>query len=261
MAKYLTQEAIEWSLKELKRLPKNQTVLLYFLIFGKEPVVDRGRAFSPFEVEFYKYFGAPIKGGGTAVYDPFSGEWRAENYITSTVYGRLLVGGHKWTEGQESYFSRTPAGSGWPAEFGLTERGFENLLFRSSPPCLKSEYRLPLYAMAIFYYRRDPLPDQCSTIDDLVGRYVDEVVDRHKTLKKLFTAGYAFSGSKLFDSQELSYNSYQACYPSPPYSTKEQLSVRLYKEDVSEIKKNLREGLSLADYVSEMIKKGRNKDL
>jgi hypothetical protein len=254
VARYVTQEAIKWSLSQLKELPKNQTALIYFLIFGKQPIVDRGHAFSPFEVEFYKYFGAPIKGDGVAVYDPFSGEWRAENYINSTVYGRLLVGGHRWTEGEESYFSREPAGSGWPAEFKLTEKGFDNLLYRSSPPCLKRQYKLPLSAMAVFYYRQEPQPDSSSSIDSLVEKYKSDVISKNKVLQKLFCSGLGFPDDQLFGATKLSPSEYRACYPKSPYTSKELSTVRLYKEDVLEIRKNLREGHTVADYISDKIK-------
>lgn len=254
MAKYITQEAIRWSLSLLKELPKNQTVLLYFLIFGKAPIVDRGNAFSPFEVEFYKYFGAPIAGDGVAVYDPFSGDWRAENYINSTVYGRLLVGGHRWTEGEESYFLRLPAGSGWPAEFKLTEKGFNNLLHRSSPPCLKRQYKLPLTAMAVFYYRQEALPDSTSSMDSLIEKYKIDVISKHEVLQKLFCDGPSYPGSQLLELTKLSSSDYRNCYPKSPYTSKELSTVRLYKEDVLEIKKNLREGHTVAEYVSEMMK-------
>ena len=255
MAKYLTQEAIKWSLSQLNELPKNQTVLLYFLIFGKEPLVDRGRKNSTFESEFHKYFGAPIKGGGVAVYDPFAAEWRAENYINSTVYGRLLVGGHKWTEGEESYFTRLPAGSGWPAEFKLTRRGFESLLYRSSPPCLKWKYRLPLSVMAVFYFRQEPLPDSLSSMSSLIEKYKKDVISKNEVLPKLFRDGPSFPEARLFGTARLTPSEYSACYPTSPYTSREQLAVRLYKEDVIEIKKNLREGHSIADYVSELIKR------
>ena len=136
MGTYLSKEAITWARMQLEKLSKDQIALLYFLIFARCPKVDRTipAKREKFESEFYKYFGVPIKGGGVASFNPFDGKWRAPNYINSTVYGRLLVGSHRWTEGSEAFFTRTPSSSGWPAEFSLTDEGFDNLLYRNQPP-------------------------------------------------------------------------------------------------------------------------------
>jgi hypothetical protein len=108
--------------------------------------------------------------------------------------------------------------------------------------------------MAVFYFRQEPLPDSFSSIDGLIDKYKRNVVSKNEVLRGLFCDGPNFSDAHLFGTNALTPSEYRACYPHSPYSSKEQSAVRLYKEDVIEIKKNLREGHSVADYISELIK-------
>ena len=256
MGNYISPKAIKWALGELQRLPKNQTVLLYFLIFSKSPNVDRSsESKSEFEDEFYRYFGGRIRGEGCAVFDPFAGAWRAENYINSTVYGRLLVGGHRWTEGEESFFERLPPSSGWPAKFIATEKGLENLLYRSSPPNLKRENRLPIHALATYYYRFSNLDEAIRTNQDLVEYFRQDILGRNSLLVKLFVEGLVYPHQDFVQSAPLSESEMVACYPQAPFSNKECKNVRLYRDDIHRINKRLKTGQTIADYISTLIAK------
>lgn len=257
MGLYLTPQAIKWAVYSLSNLPKNQTALFFFLIFAKCPDVDRTSVArrTRFEEEFHRYFGGPIKGGGIAVYDPFGKEWRAEQYINSTVYGRLLVGSHKWTEGSEAFFSRKPKSGGWPAKFELTEEGFDALKYRSSPPCLKYEYRLPLTATAIYYFRFDDLsPYNPTNLDDLISLYRKIVITTHPKLHLLFQESQKLSGMELFRRDPLSESEKLSCFPPSPFSTEEKTRALLYVDDVDLIDSRLKAGESIADYVRYLLR-------
>lgn len=255
MAIYLKPKTIKQALRILGGLPKNQTALFYFLIFATCPeITKKGQVDAyVFEREFYKYFGGPIKGGGTAVFDPFGHEWRAENYLYSTVYGRLLTGSHKWTEGSEAFFVRKPSGGGWPATFNLTNSGFDNLKGRSHPPYLKHDFRLPIAAVAVYYYRFSDLSSfnpQC--VKDVVSQYKKEVLSKHTRLKELFieTSGIP---DDIFQNKIPSEEEMINCYPSSPYSTTEKTREFIYSDDVEFIKSKLSPGQQVADYVRALI--------
>lgn len=256
MGKYLSPRAIKWSIENLSLLPKNQTVLFFFLIFATCPEVDRTHPAKKikFESEFNRYFGGPIKGGGVAVYDPFGKEWRAENYINSTVYGRLLVGSHKWTEGSEAFFSREPKSGGWPALFYLTEDGFNNLKYRDKPPCLKYEYRLPLPATAIYYYRFEDLSYlNPSTQEDVISLFSNRVINSHPQLNSLFRNGIKFNEKELFREYPISEAEMISCFPPSPFCSDEKARALLYVEDLELIKSELKDGLTTADYVHNLL--------
>ena len=259
MGKFLTKEAVDWSIRSLGGLPKNQTALFYFFIVTRCPTIDRTHEMGrkEFEREFYRYFGAPIKGGGIGVYDPFGKEWRAENYINSTVYGRLLVGSHRWTEGEESFFERRPAGSGWPATFVLTDKGFDNLRFRNSPPCLSYDYRLPLSSVSLYFYRFDDLKKYNPTsLEDVVSIFQREVLSLDKRLSALFVKGNSFMG-KLFRDTPLSEEERISCYPFAPHSSEPKSRELLYKSDIEYIESRLDDGETVAEYIHKMIRQGR----
>lgn len=255
MGLYLTPTAVKWSVSQLRLLPKNQTALFFFLILARCPAVDRTnpKKRKDFEEEFYRYFGGPIKGGGTAVYDPFGGEWRAEEYINSTVYGRLLVGSHKWTEGEEAFFQRIPSGGGWPALFNLTDYGFDNLKLRAHPPCLRFEHRLRQNVIAIYYYRFEDLSGYgLSNQQDLLVLYKNTVIADNPRLSELFREGPSFIGS-IFRQEPLSEYEKISCYPTAPFSTDVKHREFLYANDLDIIKSKLNNGETVADYVHRML--------
>ncbi|MBA6293124.1 hypothetical protein H4J58_08245 [Colwellia sp. MB3u-70] len=255
MLHFISQKATKWALSELKKLPKNQTALLYCLIFKRSKIVDRSSNRAEFENEFHRYFGGYIKGGGVSVFDPFAHEWRASNYLNSTVYGRLLVGGHRWTEGDESYFIREPKGSGWPAKFIFTDDGFNNLLYRTSPPNLKNENRLPLLAIATYYYRFEPLEKAYNSQQELVNKFVSEVLSNDPLLIKLFVDGVAYNSKDYFVENDLTESEKISCYPAYPDMHKETVNTRLYGDDIKKIKTLLKDNQTIADFINALILK------
>lgn len=254
MSRYLSSEAICWAAGQLSRLPKNQTALLYFLILARAPEVVQaslGRG-TTFEKEFYRYFGAPIKGGGTACFDPFAGEWRAEDYIFSTVYGRLLNGSHRWTTLSGGFFRRLPS-EGWPAKFHLEDEGFDVLKFRSSPPCLKYGMRLPLLATAVHYYRWKNLGDGGPKDElGLVELYRQEVISLHPRLQELFVDSATFPGP-LFRDHPQTEQEAEACYPPSQASSESKKNELLYESDILRIKAMASPGETPADTIRRFI--------
>jgi hypothetical protein len=255
---YITPAALQWALKQLIEIPKNQLALFFFLMLAKVPIVSSGQFGNPssFENEFKRYLIGPIKGGGEAVFNPFAAEWRAAEYLNSTVYGRLLNGSHRWTEGTEAFFSRSPA-TGWPAKFSVNDSGFNNLRLRASPPCLKSAHRLPLSAVVIIYYRFMNLSEFSPvSLDDLVKKYKDEVLSCNPRLIELFVAGPNFLSNVLFRSNSLTENEKIACYPPSPYSGEPKKSVLIYEDDIDAIKAKLTPGEDIADFIKKLLRKG-----
>lgn len=249
---FLTVDAIRWSLGQLGKLPKNQTVLPFFLIFARASVVDK-RPGGAFETEFLRYFGGYLKGGGEEVFDPFAGQWRSSGYLQSTVYGRLLAGNHRWTEGDDRFFDRAPSAGGWPASFTLTSSGFDNLRLRSSPPCLKQKYRLPLTATAIYYYRFRPLPGSVRTLDDLLVHYRNDVLFRHSRLATLFAPGASPSGPLTRDTP-LSDHDMASCYPTGAADGRAKQRAFLYSDDIVRLEQLCRPGDAVADAVHRLLK-------
>src|SRR4030042_2055188 len=259
MGLFITAKAVRWSVNQLNLLPKNQTALLFFLIFAVCPEVGSSNSKSrqEFETEFHRYFGGPIRGDGIAVYDPCGGQWRAENYIHSTVYGRLLVGSHRGTEGTEAFFQREPKAGGWPAQFELTDKGFDNLKYRNESPSLRYEYRLPLTAIATYYYRFDDI-SHYHLVDQrgLVQLYKQKILSKHSRLGELFVEGSWFLDT-IFSAQSLTEKEKISCFPPSPFMGEPQQRVLLYADDIDYIKGQLKDGETIAEYVHNSIREGR----
>lgn len=254
---YLTADSIKWALIELSKVPKDQLVLLFYLMIAKSPTVQRGQnnKKSSFEVEFDRYLSAPVVGGGLAVFNPLVKKWMAANYTNSTVFGRLLNGSHHWTEGAEAFFERTPS-KGWPAKFKLTDVGFDNLRSRTSPPCLKSESRLPLNALAIYYYRFEDLTLLApQSLSDLVDIFKKDVLSCNRRLIELFVNGSVYLRGELFTNMLMHESEMVAIYPTSPYSTEPKKNALLYEDDIEAIKLRLLDGEDVSDYVRKMLRK------
>lgn len=253
---FLSKDAIVWALERLAVLPKDQLALVFFLTLAKVGGVSRGTPQnpSPFEKEIMRYLGAPLPGGGEAVFNPFSRQWRATDYMNSTVYGRLLNGSHKWTEGGEAFFSRTPSAS-WPAKFELDDKGFDHLRARTSPPCLKESSRLPMTAVATYYFRFLDLSGFAPrSLKDLVAEYRKEVLDKHPRLDELFVPGPNFLRGDLFSPKAPTDREMLACYPPSPFSGEPKKNVLLYEDDLDAIKSHLTCSEDIADYIRNLLK-------
>jgi hypothetical protein len=253
--KYLTTDVIKWAMRELQELPKNQLLLIFLLALGREPVISRaGQQRGDFQIELERYLGGPIVGGGTAIFNPLENEWRSEGYFQSTVVGRLLNGGHGWTGGQDAYISRKPA-RGWPAKFTFGPDEMKNLKSRQVPPSLKSGYRLPPTALAIWYFKFDELSQfNIESLDDLRNHFLELITKANRILGQLFEKDERNFWGDFFQAQPLSEKEKIACFPPAPYSAEPQRSVSLYFDDIARIKKLKSANQSVADFIKNILK-------
>lgn len=253
---YLKPNTVKWSLETLKQIPRDQAGLCYFLILSIVNTVNRGKApeHSEFEKEFYRYFGGPLKGGGVGCFNPFDGRWMAEDYINSTVYGRLLNGSHWWTDARQGFFHRTPPNQ-FPAEMTLKVDAFETLENRPTYPCIRATALLPLSAIAVLYYRNEPIEiKHINNLSDVVQKFKKEVLSKNQQLDALFTAGPSGPIS-LFQEKKPSADELISVYPLCPYKGESQINVRLYTDDVAAVKSH--EGIStdqFSDYFRKLIR-------
>jgi hypothetical protein len=255
MTLYLNQKAIRWAMDALANIPKDQSCLLFFLILTRESTVKNGgrAGMTSFEKEFYRYFGAPIKGGGVGCFNPLDKCWKAENYINSTVFGRLLNGSHWWTDSEEGFFSREP-GRQFPAEMGILPNAFERLEDRTKYPCLKLRSLLPMTAMSVWYYRGEPVETQdTANLNSLVKRFKADVLDLNPNLYKLFFEGGA-GPLNPYGTEPLPEEEMLAIYPPCPFAAEPKTNVRLYLDDVKTMKSAGIDTNQIADYFRQLIR-------
>lgn len=255
MTQYLNKTAIRWALEALATIPRDQSCLLFFLILTKKSTVKRGgmAGMAPFEMEFYRYFGAPIKGGGVGCFNPFDQRWMAEDYISSTIFGRLLNGSHWWTDGDKGFFSRNP-GSQFPAEMGILPNAFERLHDRATFPCLKPGSLLPLTAVSVWYYRAEPVEIKDTTnLKDLVKKFKADVLALNPDLNQLFFEGGA-GPVNPYASSPISETDMLAIYPPCPFAGEPKTNVRLYVDDVNIVKKAGVDANQIADLFRKLIR-------
>ena len=209
-----------------------------------------------FENEFYRYFGAPIAGGGTGVFSPLGGEWKGENYIQSTVYGRLLNGSHWWTSPENGFLIREGQSTAnrFPAKFSVSNGSLNRLFLRTSPPCLKHDYRLPIEALAVYYFRQQNLDEsQPKTIDDIVSLFQDQVISRNQALSNLFRSeSLAYWGS-LFSTSPMTEVVYRGCYPLSTHAGKPKTRLLIYADDVDRLRSKAKPGETDADTLARVL--------
>lgn len=255
MTKYLNKAAISWAMDSLANIPRDQMCLLYFLILTKKSTVKKGgvAGISPFEKEFYRYFGAPIKGGGVGCFNPFDKRWMAEDYISSTIFGRLLNGSHWWTDADKGFFSRNP-GSQFPAEMGILPEAFERLRDRSTYPCLKPGSLLPLTAVSVWYYRGDQIAvDDTTNLKDLVKKFKKDVLILNSNLIQIFFEGGAGPINPYID-KPISESEMLAIYPPCPFAAEPKTNVRLYVDDVNTVKRAGFDANQIAEFFRKLIR-------
>jgi hypothetical protein len=253
---YLTKEAVVWARGKLAELPQDQAALFWCLILTKEPEVSSiSHDSDGFIGEYHKYFGAPIAGGGIGVFNPFDSKWKAENYIQSTVFGRLLNGSHWWTSPEKGFLTRSRK-DGWPARFEFNSGGSRNLFLREKAPSTSAAPRLPIAPVAIYYYKfADLKKSEVATLDQLVEKFKREVVALNLALETLFNTDSPVFWGSPFSEHELSAQEKIDCFPPAPYSSEPKQNVLLYVEDVSELRKTLADGQSIADLVRSLMKR------
>ena len=257
---FVSRSALTWSLAELRKLPKDQLALIFALILSKVPTVEYPREGhkSPFEIEMGKYLEAPISSTRDGVFNPIDGQWRAENYFQSTVFGRLLNGSHSWTSPELGYFERTPK-SGWPARIEFTQRGFEKLFLRTSPPCLKREHLLPILAVAVYYLRQvDLKPFGISSTESLVRHYSELVLGQNPHVGKLFEKELPVFWGELLADHPMSRQELVECFRQSQPDSKEKIVVS--GSMLAKVRSVLQPGDSIESFIQRAIQKELGKD-
>lgn len=260
MGKYVSASAITWSIRELSKLPKDQLALIFALVISKAPEVEypKGNFVPPFLEEMQRYLSAPKSKTKMGIFNPIDSQWRADNYYQSTVFGRLLNGSHSWTSPEVGYFERTPK-SGWPAKLTFTEDGYRRLFLRTSPPCLKFEYRLPILAIAIYYYRQINLAERAvKTPEDLVRVYTEDVLDSNEHLTNLFVHELPIFWGQLFQDEAITEEEYIACFVEAG-ATSGQL-FRIQDEDLEILRTHTPSGISIEEFLHQAIQKLKEEE-
>ena len=210
---YLTPEAILWARAQIEDLPKDQIGLVFALLASRSPVISYDSIDMSQRSEFLqhtlRYFGAPIALGAWGFFVPLDGKWRSDDYLMSTVMGRLLNGSHWWTAAG-GFIGRNPS-TGWPATFSFGIRGFEVLRRRTRPPFLTGGKRLPLSAMAIWYFRHEDIAE--SNLESLVLRYKEEINSSEFDVLRIFEDNKTIFWGDLTRSTDLTDDERKKCYP------------------------------------------------
>lgn len=254
---FIKPAAAKVALGELRTLKNDQLALFFCLAVSNEPVIQqKNKLDSPFSKELLRYLGAPIRGGGVAFFNPLDGKWRSENYLFSTVSGRLLNGSHWWT-GVDGFIKRTPA-KDWPARFDFDSDGFQNLMRRYSAPNLAYENRLPLEAVAILYFRDQNLIadglSESSDISDLVALYKNKILHNRPELVGLFRESFEKSWGEIFASQPANEENWLEIYPPSPHSSEPKKNVLLYTDDIAYLQAMSDRDEMIADTLRRLLK-------
>ncbi len=256
---YVSPPALEWALDQFKELNRDQIALFYCLAISVQPTVKPTRKLDdPFVEELLRYLGAPIRGGGQAVFNPIEGKWRAPDYLFSTVFGRLLNGSHWWT-GDEGFLTRS--GKGWPAVFQFEEKGYRQLMLRIGAPNLAYKNRLPDLATALLYMSRMDLAPYGLTRDsgpeDILNCYFNTFLKSNEFLRGLFreAEGEPLNFLTAVKPEE---EIRMSCYPPSPFSSEPKKNVLLYADDVTTLNKMSHDNEMLADTVRRLIERNAN---
>jgi hypothetical protein len=251
---YLTADSIRWASKQLQTVPENQLLLVFILVLISQPDIQRTSASkNPFVVELEKYIGGPLKGGGTGIFNPFSWEWRAEDYLQSTVFGRLLNGSHSWTNSASGYISRNPERE-WPANFVFDRKGLDRLKKRSTPPCLKAGSRLPLSAIAIWYYKFDELkPNQANSIEALRETFIAKLNLENPLAVSFFEDEDNVFWGDLVSHLPLNDDEKIALFPASTYLAEPRKKVSIFEDDLKTLKMMQQPYEDISDVIRRLI--------
>jgi hypothetical protein len=245
MGQYFTIDSIRWALASLSRLPKDQTGILFYLIFAKLAgqyggfrLDNSGHTREIFEKEFMRYFSGPLSDGTLVPFDPFSKNWRADRYITSTVFGRVINGSHWWTHLERGFISREPQ-TGWPAEFSPHPDALGRLLNRPDPPNLVSSNKISLVALTAWYYRFEDVStmgEEGLDVLNVINYYLASLRLKSNTSPLIFSDVKEANGALQVNPYTLSYVKI-----SPIQITKaEASSIFPPRTKITELRKNLR---------------------
>jgi hypothetical protein len=250
---FVTPNAVKWALKEFKKLKSDQSALFFQLALAKFPSVPpRSSGDAPFVAELLRYVGVRKPNGNFQIFNPMGGKWLAENYLGSTVYGRLINGSHKWTLSESPILKRVPE-TGFPADIRPTESTIQNLSRSERPPHLNAGQRLPRVATAILYFRYTNVGSLgISDPATLWDVFVAEAFSASPFLSKLFErpADDAVFWGDLFQESEPTLNEIMDCYPGGGPKSR----VGIYVNDHDEILSRLRNDEDEADYIRRLLR-------
>jgi hypothetical protein len=251
---FLTADSIKWASSQLQLVPDNQLLLIFILVLAAEPDIQRTNASrNPFLIELEKYIGGPLKGGGNATYNLFTGTWRAEDYLQSTVFGRLLNGGHGWTNPASGYLIRTPERQ-WPANFKFSSECLNRLKKRSSPPYLKAGSRLPLSAVAIWYYKFEELESsQVNDIESLRRKYLAKLEQSNSLTLNFFEEEDNLFWGNLLSQTPLTDDEKTDLFPQSPFMAEPRIKISVFEDDLKVIKQMKQPNEDIADVIRRMI--------
>lgn len=249
MGTFVSEAAVAWAGKQFKKLPKDQTLLIFLLIISNVPVLEGNGRFAnkSFENEFQKYFGIPYK-GSTRYFGLFDNAIRAENYFSSTVIGRLLNGSHHWTR---EFITRTPEHGTWPARFALRDNLIPTLKLRDKAPFLDFGMRLPLLATAIVYFKNvDLTSHKVQNEDDLVNLYQQEVISKDPKLAELFEIDVELYWGDLFAHERIGDVALFDCLTGEEALK----SIKIYESDLEILQTRISADESVAEAIRKIIR-------
>lgn len=271
MGQFFTNDSVNWALINLSNLPKDQTGILFYLIFSKLggqysgfKLNSRGKSRETFEKEFLRYFSGSLADGTPVPFDPFSKSWRADNYIQSTVFGRVINGSHWWTHPEKGFISRNPA-TGWPAEFKPHPEALNRLRERTTPPNLTSPNKIPLVALTAWYYRFEDISGICTTenVLDVMKHYLSSLrlkpnsealifSDIRETGESLQVNPYMLSSVKI-SPVSITKAEAKSIFPSRTQIMELRKNLRVFEVDFEKIKRMRVAGEDDADVIRRLI--------
>ncbi|CAB4622014.1 unannotated protein [freshwater metagenome] len=250
---FVTPDAVRWALAELKKRQSDQSALFLQIALARFPKVPpRAEGEAPFIGELMRYIGVPKPNGSHQIFNPMRGEWLAENYVGSTIFGRLLNGSHWWTIGEMAILERVPS-TGLPAVIRPTEETFQKLMQRTKSPYLHAGQRLPRVATAILYFRGVDVGQLSVSDPETLWRvYFEQALGSLNLLEKLFErpGENAIFWGELFQTSKPTQEELRACYPVG--GPKAQIGI--YASDMEEIQSKLKPNENEADFISRLLR-------
>lgn len=216
---HISTDAITWSLKQLKALPRDQILLLFLLcveLAGRIDYIKEGGKATGFLRELEKFIGVQIDNKTLRIFSPFEGKWRAGAYLQSTVLGRLLNGSHSWTNPTNGFIQREPK-RGWPAELTVSQNAIALLEQNSKSPRISHTQLPSIQALAILYFKYETLPGEAKDIFSVVELFKSKFPEGSPVMENVTRSDIMFLGRALVPSKP-TLSQVLDCYPPLEFS-------------------------------------------
>lgn len=197
---WINPASVKWANSQLQTFPKDQTLLFFLLATLRAPSLEYTKDTSKpsgLIAELYKYLGVRLPNGSWRIFNPLEGKWRAENYVYSTILGRLLNGSHWWTADSDKGFLERIPSQGWPARLQLRENAITSLEESPKPPKISPQLRLPLEPLSILYFRYSEIPASITNLSELVAEYRKQALQDAVSAKLVSNGGILYFGDLL----------------------------------------------------------------